>query len=102
MQPAVTIIVLAWNRWPLTRRLLERIESFTDLSNVRVIVVDNGSADETASELAKIAWVRVIHHARNLGFVRGNNAALRETTGDAVLLNNDVEILHGGWLERLQ
>src|SRR5260370_466025 len=102
MDPTVTIIVLAWNRWPLTRGLLESIERFTDLSRVRVIVVDNGSTDETASELAKIAWIHVIRHARNLGFVRGNNAALRETTGDAVLLNNDVEILHRGWLERLQ
>ena len=102
MQP-VSIIVLAWNRWPLTRRLLDSIQRFTDLRNVRVIVVDNGSSDETAGELAHLTWLRVLRHEKNLGFVRGNNAALLQTgEDDVVLLNNDVEILHGEWLEALQ
>jgi len=83
---AVSIIVLAWNRWPLTRRLLESIQRFTDLANVRVIVVDNGSIDETASELAKLPWLRVLRHEKNLGFVRGNNAALLQTGDDDVVL----------------
>jgi GT2 family glycosyltransferase len=100
---AVSIIILAWNRWPLTRRLLESLQRFTDLQHVRVIVVDNGSTDETARELAHFPWVRVIRHAQNLGFVRGNNAALRETgEDDVLLLNNDVEVLHQDWLERLR
>jgi GT2 family glycosyltransferase/glycosyltransferase involved in cell wall biosynthesis len=104
---AVSIIVLAWNRWPLTRRLLDSIQRFTDLgnaqTNVQVIVVDNGSSDETAVELAKLPWLRVLRHEKNLGFVRGNNAALLQTgEDDVVLLNNDVEILHDGWLEALQ
>ncbi len=100
---AVSIIVLAWNRWPLTKRLLDSIQRFTDLGNVRVIVVDNGSSDETADELAKLPWLCVLRHEQNLGFVRGNNAALLQTgDDDVVLLNNDVEILHGEWLERLQ
>jgi GT2 family glycosyltransferase len=103
MKP-VTIIILAWNRWALTRRLLDSIARFTELANVRVVVVDNGSTDETPRELPKYEWVRVIRHDRNLGFVRGNNAALREVEPDrdVVLLNNDVEILHAEWLTRLQ
>ncbi|MCU1348201.1 MAG: glycosyl transferase family 2, partial [Acidobacteria bacterium] len=103
MRP-VAIIVLAWNRWPLTRRLLDGIKRFTDLASARVIVVDNGSIDETAAELPKIRWVEILRNDENLGFVRGNNAALRVTRPDedVALLNNDVEILHGQWLERLQ
>src|SRR5260370_17318707 len=79
---AVSIIVLAWNRWPLTRRLLDSIQRFTDLGNVRVIVADNGSSDETADELAKLTWLRVLRNEKNLGFVRGNNAALLQTADD--------------------
>ncbi|HWW59837.1 MAG TPA: glycosyltransferase [Thermoanaerobaculia bacterium] len=103
MRP-VSIIVLAWNRWPLTRRLLDSLRRHTDLADVRVIVVDNGSTDETAAELSKYDWIRVLHLDENVGFVRGNNAALRtvDEEHDVVLLNNDVEILHGEWLERLQ
>ncbi len=100
---AVTIVILAWNRWDLTRTLLASIHRHTDLASVDVLVVDNGSTDETPSELAKYAWVRVLRSEENLGFVRGNNLALRaiDRTRDVLLLNNDVEILHDGWLERL-
>ncbi|MBV9495061.1 MAG: glycosyltransferase [Acidobacteria bacterium] len=99
----VSIIILAWNRWTLTRRLLDSIQRFTDLREVRVIVVDNGSTDETATELARIPWIEVLTHAQNLGFERGNNAAIRQTgEDDVLLLNNDVEILDVGWLDRLR
>ena len=101
---AVSIVILAWNRWDLTRTLLDSIQRHTDLANVEVLVVDNGSTDETPRELAKLPGVRVLRSEENLGFVRGNNLALRaiERTRDVVLLNNDIEILHDGWLERLQ
>ena len=100
---AVTIVILAWNRWDLTRTILDSIRRHTDLSNVEVLVVDNGSTDETARELAKLDRVRVLHSDSNLGFARGNNLALgiSDAARDVVLLNNDVEILHDAWLERL-
>ncbi len=46
-----TLIVLAWNRWDLTRRCLDTLFA-TDLSDAEVIVVDNGSTDETPRALA--------------------------------------------------
>src|SRR5262245_6321330 len=33
-----------------------------------VLVVDDGSKDGTARELAKISWIRVLTHPRNLGY----------------------------------
>jgi len=100
----VTILILAWNRWTLTSALLDSIHRYTDLSGVEVLVVDNGSTDETAAELRRYPWVRTLRHDENLGFVRGNNAGIRATdpTHDILLLNNDVEILHDGWLDRLR
>ena len=100
----VSIIVLCWNRWQLTERCLETIRQHTNLTNVEVLVVDNGSTDETAERLAELAWVRTIRNAENLGFVRGNNAgiAAADPGNDVLLLNNDVEILTDGWLEELQ
>ena len=98
-----TLIVLAWNRWDLTRRCLETLQE-TDLSNADVIVVDNGSTDETPAALEAYGWLRVIRNPTNLGYVRGNNAGIRaaDPGSDVVLLNNDLEFIQTDWLQRLR
>jgi len=98
------IVVLCWNRWELTRRCLETLKEHTDLARAEVIVVDNGSADETPARLAATPWVRVVTNPTNLGYVRGNNAGIAAAGADAdvVLLNNDIEIHQDGWLDALR
>jgi GT2 family glycosyltransferase len=100
----VTIVILCWNRWELTRRCLETLKTHTDLTRVDVLAVDNGSTDETPERLREIPWVRVLTNPSNLGYVRGNNAGIRAATAgsDVLLLNNDVEILQPGWVDRLR
>ncbi|MGH9391591.1 MAG: glycosyltransferase, partial [Vicinamibacteria bacterium] len=98
-----TLIVLAWNRWELTKRCLDSLRE-TDLDGAEVLVVDNGSTDETPRELAKYGWLKVLRNASNLGFVRGNNAgiAAADPSGDIVLLNNDLEFHQPDWLSRMR
>ena len=98
-----TLIILAWNRWDLTSKCLETLRG-TDLSGADVLVVDNGSRDETAVELARIPWVRTLTLPANVGFVRGNNAGIEaaDPTSDIVLLNNDLEFAQVDWLQRLR
>lgn len=100
----VTVVVLCWNRWDLTRRCLDSLRAHTDLTRAEVLVVDNGSTDETPEALAAYPWVRTLRNPTNLGFVRGNNAGLAATPpgSDVVLLNNDVLVEQHDWLERLQ
>ena len=98
------LIVLAWNQWPTTRRCLDSLFE-SDLDHAQVIVVDNGSEDETAQALAAYASrVRVVRHAQNLGFVRGMNAgiAAARADDDVVLLNNDLVFPQRDWLNRLR
>ena len=104
-----TLIVLAWNRWDLTERCLRTLRD-TDLEGAEVMVVDNGSTDETPrrlAELAALGWVRVLTLPENRGFVRGNNAGIEaaRTTDpdtDIVLLNNDLVFTQRDWLPRLR
>lgn len=98
-----TLIVLAWNHWELTRRCLETLRE-TDLPDAEILVVDNGSRDETPSELQRIRGIRVITLPENTGFVRGNNAGIAAASPDSdiVLLNNDLEFHQRDWLERLR
>lgn len=72
--------------------------------NYDVWVVDNGSHDGTRDYLRSLPWIHRIENDANVGFVRGNNQALRacDPQADVVLLNNDVEIHQPDWLEQLQ
>jgi GT2 family glycosyltransferase len=104
-----TLIVLAWNRWDLTERCLRTLRE-TDLEAAEVMVVDNGSTDETPQRLAEIAELggcRVLTLPENRGFVRGNNAGIDAATAedpssDIVLLNNDLVFTQRDWLPRLR
>ncbi len=98
------LIVLAWNKWPLTERCLDSLLA-TDLDGAEVIVVDNGSSDETPDAIAAYASrVRYIRLPENLGFVRGMNTgiAAARPNDDVVLLNNDLKFTQRDWLNRLR
>ncbi len=102
----VTLIILAWNRWPLTRACLTSLLA-TDLAGAEVLVVDNGSSDETPERLAELATgssVRVLRLPENVGFVRGNNAGIEaaDPASDILLLNNDLVFGQHDWLQRLR
>ncbi len=98
----ITLVILAWNHWRLTERCLETLAA-TDLDGAEVLVVDNGSTDETPERLARIPWLRTLRLPANLGFVRGNNAGIAAAAAgsDVVLLNNDLEFIQRDWLRRL-
>lgn len=100
--PVASIIILALNQSSHTRACLESIAACTPLPH-EVILVDNGSTDDTAQFLQ--AWqkqhpeLRVVRNVRNHGFAGGNNQGLALATGrNVVLLNNDT-IVTAGWLE---
>lgn len=99
----VSIVVLCWNHWHLTEKCLESVLRNTDLTRAEVIVVDNGSEDETPDRLRRLEGIRVVTNPTNLGFVRGNNVGIEavDAKRDVVLLNNDIEVLQPDWLERL-
>ena len=102
LQPPVTLIVLAWNHWELTERCLSTLRE-TDLGGAEVLVVDNGSTDQTPQRLAELTWLRTLRLPHNLGFVRGNNAGIAAAApdSDVVLLNNDLDFTQHDWLRRL-
>jgi GT2 family glycosyltransferase len=98
------LIVLAWNQWPLTRRCLDSLLASAPFA-ADIVVVDNGSSDETPTALRSYAdRVRVVTLPENLGFVRGMNVgiAAARPDDDVVLLNNDLLFIQSDWLERLR
>ncbi|TFH33235.1 MAG: glycosyltransferase family 2 protein [Deltaproteobacteria bacterium] len=92
-EPSVEIIILNWNRLRDTVECLESVFKIR-YSNYSVVVVDNGSDDESAAGIEKaFDQVLVIRNKDNLGYAEGNNVGIRhaiEREADYIwLLNND-------------
>ncbi len=95
-QPLVYIIILNWNGW---RDTLECVASCRKLAydNVRIIVIDNGSSDDSEQILYRnLPDIEVIQSGINLGFAGGNNVGVRLAMERGAqylwLLNNDTII----------
>ncbi|HSD39605.1 MAG TPA: glycosyltransferase family 2 protein [Rhodocyclaceae bacterium] len=91
-QPAVHVIVLNWNNCDDTIACVQSLQE-QDYGNFSIVVVDNGSADDSYARLSQLPGVRLLRNASNLGYAGGNNAAMRaalEAGADYVwVFNND-------------
>lgn len=101
---AVSVVVLTWNGLEYTKPCLASVLANTDTSRTEIVVVDNGSTDGTVEYLKQLPGIATVFNNANLGFVKGNNAALRliAPDRDVILLNNDTEIHDPEWIEKLQ
>ena len=105
LKPDVAIVILTWNGLEYTQACLESLAAQTPIGRgAHVIVVDNGSTDDTLPYLRSLDWITRIEHDRNEGYARGNNAGIRAAPADCdvLLLNNDTIITSSGWLEEMQ
>jgi GT2 family glycosyltransferase/glycosyltransferase involved in cell wall biosynthesis len=101
-QPSVSVVVLTYNNIEYTRACLKSLERFTNYSNWELIIVDNASTDGSPEFLSEYVGHRetakLILNKDNLGFSAGNNAGIKQASGDyVVLLNNDTYVTDG-WL----
>ena len=90
-QPDVTVVVVAWNALPWLEQCLDSVRGRD------VVVVDNGSTDETVAFVREHhPGVRVIQQ-ENKGMGGGNNAGMRVAAGRYFfLLNSDAWVLDDG------
>ncbi len=95
----VAAVIPTWNRADLVRSVLANLSSQTRAPD-RVIVVDNGSTDETQAVTRELG-AESIRLETNLGFAAAVNHGVKRADTDWVLiLNNDV-VLQPDWLARL-
>lgn len=94
----IAIIILNWNG---KKDTLECLDSIRDMEhgtfNLEVIVVDNGSTDDSVEEIRKQCQdVKILRNEKNLGFAEGNNVGIKyalENGADYVMvLNNDTQV----------
>lgn len=105
--PSVCIIILNWNGKEILKKCLDSLLKLTDYPNYKVIVVDNGSSDNSV-EFVKNNYknVDILALDKNYGFSGGNNKGIKYAKEKYnpdyfLLLNNDTEIIQRDWLKKL-
>lgn len=88
--PFVSIVVLNYNGADLLPGCLDSLLNIAYTPH-EVIVVENGSTDDSLQVLARYPWVKIVRTERNLGVSGGYSLALPESRGEFILvMNNDL------------
>lgn len=106
----ISIIVPVYNQVAFTKKSIQDLLELPN--NHEVIVVDNGSTDETQSYMNEVLLskkdsgptIKYIRLTNNIGFGAANNIGVDNSSGENLLfLNNDIRVLKNKktWLEEL-
>ena len=101
-----TIIIPTRDHPALLRRIVASIRASSTRGRYTITIVDNGSITEEAkalnATLSRDTDVMVIDHPGPFNFSAMCNEAAARSHGDVlVFLNDDMEVLSRGWLDRL-
>ncbi len=101
----VTGVVLNYRSPKDTVRCIEALKKQTIAERMNIIVVDNHSEDESSgwfrARYGKDSSVRCIEERKNVGYGRGNNAALPFLESEFVLIINPDNVLPPDGIERM-
>lgn len=106
----VSFIIPTWNKKDLIIKCLQLLNQQLTIEcpeiPKEIIVVDNGSTDNTVSELQKLSFkfknskLKIISNDTNLGFAKAINLATKQAKYNYLyLLNNDMEVQPGFFSE---
>ena len=102
----VSIVIPTSDHSDVLSRCLSGLLQMTHYQNLEIILVDTASKEaETLQLYEKYAGdsrIKVIHNAPPFNFARACNVGANTAAGSLLLfLNNDIEILHKEWLNRM-
>ena len=99
--PRASIIIPVYNQAAHTLACLRAIAAFPPQSACEIIVIDDGSSDETAQWMPQVEGLRYHRRTVNGGFIAACNDGAAQARGEyLVFLNNDT-IPQPGWLDAL-
>ncbi|KQP39785.1 glycosyltransferase family 2 protein [Pseudorhodoferax sp. Leaf274] len=93
--PRVLVVILNWNAPADTLACLQSLRA-SDYRNQHILVIDNGSTDDSLAVLSREEGIDLLANPENLGFTGGCNlglqAAARYEADYVWLLNNDTQV----------
>ena len=104
--PLVSIIIPTRDQPAFLKQCVEGLRHKTAYPRIEIILVDNGSTDETVlrhyREWTRAGAVRVVPFDREFNYSAACNHGARFATGELLLfLNNDISVIEAGWLDEM-
>ncbi|GAA5071380.1 glycosyltransferase [Lysobacter panacisoli] len=100
-QPVASIVIPVYNQFAHTHGCLRALAAHPPKVAVEIIVVDDGSSDETEASLANVAGLRYHRRKQNGGFIAACNDGASLSRGDYVVFLNNDTVPQPGWLDAL-
>lgn len=96
-----SIIILTYNQLELTKQCLDSINRHTNMENIEIIVIDNGSTDGTVEYLKSLPYIKSGFNKENQGFAKGCNQGYKMASGENILFLNNDTIVTEYWLDAM-
>jgi len=100
MLPAISVVIPTYNRAPVLRLCLDALAAQDYAGPWQVIVVDDGSTDETPDVMSAFPGF-VYLQQENRGPAAARNRGIQEAKGEIVAFTDDDCLAPADWLSRL-
>lgn len=99
-KPTLSIIIPTWNTLDITLNCVKTIQKYLPQNYYEIIIVDNGSTDNSKNIFSKLKSIKYIYNSHNLGFSKANNIGAKQAVGNYLLfLNSDMELIDSSLVE---
>jgi len=98
--PAVSVVITCFNLGQYLDDAVESVLAQT-FQDFEILIVDDGSTDETAAKLASCAWPKTrVVRTENRGLSAARNTGIRNTTGGLLCMLDADDCLEPTYLEK--
>jgi glycosyltransferase involved in cell wall biosynthesis len=87
----ITIIIPAYNEEKTIEEVISKVKNLK--INKEIIVIDDGSKDNTWNKIIKISGIKIFRHDKNMGKGASVRTGINNSTGDIIIIQDaDLEL----------